>query len=244
MPGQLAAFGLDWSSLHSINSRLVYCSVTGFGQHGPWAQRPGLDLIVAGLGGTLHATGPPDRTLRFRVPRKQLLEQPNGVPLRVRAEEYLAEKQTPSGCSSSGANRNASEEVDFEIEVPGEPCRSPLPLIDMVTGCSAATEILAALLERERSPAAFPGRYIDCSLLNTSVAIASFLATSYLNANVVPQRYGTIQHAYLGLDNFESEFSSVVFCSLYAYFITLTKEQIRILEQYVFLFKFCRYIDY
>ena len=45
---------LDWNSLHSVNSRLVFCSVTGFGQHGHWTNRPGLDLIVAGLGGTLH----------------------------------------------------------------------------------------------------------------------------------------------------------------------------------------------
>ena len=191
LPGQLSPFGLDWNSLHNVNSRLVYCSVTGFGQHGPWANRPGLDLIVAGLGGTLHATGPPDRTVRFSVPRDRLLKQSSEIgPVRVRAEECL--DATEPSESSSRAHKKDSDEVEFEVDVPGEPCRSPLPLIDMVTGCSAATDILAALLERERSPATFSGRYIDCSLLNTSVAISSFLATSYLNANVVPKRYGRV----------------------------------------------------
>ena len=192
LPGQLSPFGLDWNSLHSVNSRLVYCSVTGFGQHGPWANRPGLDLIVAGLGGTLHATGPPDRTVRFRVPRDKLLQHSReSGPVRVGAEEFMDAAEPSDRSISARKTDTGSDEVEFEVDVPGEPCRSPLPLIDMVTGCSAATEILAALLERERSPASFSGRYIDCSLLNTSVAIASFLATSYLNANVVPKRYGS-----------------------------------------------------
>ena len=140
---------------------------------------------------TLHATGPPDRTVLFRVPRDRLLKQSSeSCPFRVRADEFM-EVAEPSD-SSSIAHKKDSDEVEFEVDVPGEPCRSPLPLIDMVTGCSAATEILAALLERERSPASFSARYIDCSVLNTSVGIASFLATSYLNANVVPKQYGRL----------------------------------------------------
>ena len=58
--GGLAKYGLDWDSLHAINPRLVYCSITGFGQDGPYAERPGYDFIVQGMGGLMSLTGEPD----------------------------------------------------------------------------------------------------------------------------------------------------------------------------------------
>jgi glutaryl-CoA transferase len=58
--GGLAKFGLDYKSLAPDNPRLVYCSVTGFGQTGPYAQRPGYDLMAQGMGGMMDLTGNPD----------------------------------------------------------------------------------------------------------------------------------------------------------------------------------------
>jgi len=58
--GGLAKYGLDWDSLHAINPRLVYCSITGFGQDGPYAARPGYDFIVQGMGGLMSVTGERD----------------------------------------------------------------------------------------------------------------------------------------------------------------------------------------
>ncbi|KIF80398.1 CaiB/BaiF CoA transferase family protein [Noviherbaspirillum autotrophicum] len=55
--GGLAQYGLDYESLRAENSRLVYCSITGFGQIGPYANRPGYDFLIQGLGGLMSITG-------------------------------------------------------------------------------------------------------------------------------------------------------------------------------------------
>jgi crotonobetainyl-CoA:carnitine CoA-transferase CaiB-like acyl-CoA transferase len=58
--GGLAKFGLDYASLSKDNPRLIYCSVTGFGQTGPYASRAGYDLMAQGMGGIMDLTGAPD----------------------------------------------------------------------------------------------------------------------------------------------------------------------------------------
>lgn len=58
--GGLAQYGLDYESLKPDNPRLIYCSITGFGQDGPYAKRPGYDFIVQGMGGIMDLTGEPD----------------------------------------------------------------------------------------------------------------------------------------------------------------------------------------
>ena len=58
--GGLAKFGLDYDALKQINPKLIYCSITGFGQNGPFAQRPGYDFIIQGMGGVMSLTGAPD----------------------------------------------------------------------------------------------------------------------------------------------------------------------------------------
>jgi crotonobetainyl-CoA:carnitine CoA-transferase CaiB-like acyl-CoA transferase len=55
--GGLAAYGLDYASLKAINPRLIYCSITGFGQTGPYAHRAGYDFMIQGLGGLMSLTG-------------------------------------------------------------------------------------------------------------------------------------------------------------------------------------------
>jgi crotonobetainyl-CoA:carnitine CoA-transferase CaiB-like acyl-CoA transferase len=56
--GGLKKYGLDYESLKAINPKLVYCSITGFGQDGPYAARAGYDFIVQGMSGLMSITGP------------------------------------------------------------------------------------------------------------------------------------------------------------------------------------------
>ncbi len=58
--GGLAKFGLDYASLSQLNPRLVYCSITGFGQTGPYAHRAGYDYIIQGMSGLMSVTGDPE----------------------------------------------------------------------------------------------------------------------------------------------------------------------------------------
>ncbi|MBN9021286.1 MAG: CoA transferase [Rhizobiales bacterium] len=58
--GGLRRFGLDYESLAAENPRLVYCSISGFGQDGPYARRPGYDFIIQAMGGIMDLTGAPD----------------------------------------------------------------------------------------------------------------------------------------------------------------------------------------
>jgi crotonobetainyl-CoA:carnitine CoA-transferase CaiB-like acyl-CoA transferase len=58
--GGLAKYGLDYESLRKVNPRLIYCSITGFGQTGPYAHRAGYDFIIQGMAGLMSVTGEPD----------------------------------------------------------------------------------------------------------------------------------------------------------------------------------------
>ena len=59
-PGTLARFSLDYGSVSAINPRLIYCSITGFGQTGPLRDRPGYDFMIQAMGGLMSITGEPD----------------------------------------------------------------------------------------------------------------------------------------------------------------------------------------
>lgn len=58
--GGLKKYGLDYDGLSAINPRLVYCSITGFGQTGPYAKRAGYDLLIQGMSGLMSLTGAPE----------------------------------------------------------------------------------------------------------------------------------------------------------------------------------------
>ena len=58
--GGLARYGLDYATLSGLNPRLIYCSITGFGQTGPYAARPGYDFLIQAMGGLMSLTGRPD----------------------------------------------------------------------------------------------------------------------------------------------------------------------------------------
>jgi formyl-CoA transferase len=57
-PGLMARFGLDYESLRKINPRLVYCSISAYGQDGPYRDRPGYDMVLSAVGGLMWITGP------------------------------------------------------------------------------------------------------------------------------------------------------------------------------------------
>jgi len=58
--GGLAKYGLDYDCLHALNPRLIYCSITGFGQTGPLAHLPGYDFLLQGMSGLMSVTGEPN----------------------------------------------------------------------------------------------------------------------------------------------------------------------------------------
>lgn len=68
--GALKKYHLDYETLKSVNPALVYCSITGFGQNGPYANRPGYDFMIQGMGGLMSVTGQPDAS-------------PGGGPIKV-----------------------------------------------------------------------------------------------------------------------------------------------------------------
>jgi formyl-CoA transferase len=60
-PGLMEKFGLDYDSLKEINPRLIFCSITAYGQDGPYRDRPGYDMVLSAVGGLMWITGEPDR---------------------------------------------------------------------------------------------------------------------------------------------------------------------------------------
>ncbi len=68
--GGLTKYGLDYETVKTLNPKLIYCSITGFGQTGPWAKKKGYDFLIQGLGGLMSITGKPDA-------------EPGGGPMKV-----------------------------------------------------------------------------------------------------------------------------------------------------------------
>jgi len=127
--GGLAKYGLDYDSLSAINPRLIYCSITGFGQTGPYAHRAGYDFIIQGMSGLMSITGEPD----------------------------------------------------------GQPQKAGVAVTDIFTGVYAATAILAAVHQRERTG---KGQQIDMALLDVATAITANQAMNYLSTGAAPTRMG------------------------------------------------------
>jgi crotonobetainyl-CoA:carnitine CoA-transferase CaiB-like acyl-CoA transferase len=127
--GGLAKYGLDYQSLRKVNPRLIYCSVTGFGQDGPYAHRAGYDYIIQGMSGLMSVTGAPD----------------------------------------------------------GQPQKVGVAVTDVFTGIYAATGILAALHQRNRTG---EGQHIDMALFDVATAIMANQAMNFLATGTSPKRLG------------------------------------------------------
>jgi crotonobetainyl-CoA:carnitine CoA-transferase CaiB-like acyl-CoA transferase len=129
----LARYGLDYASLKEVNPGIIYCSITGFGQTGPYRSRAGYDFLIQGMGGLMSVTGEPDSV-------------PGGGPVKV-----------------------------------------GVAIVDIFTGMYAATAVLAALANRDRTG---EGDYIDLALLDVQVATLANQATNYLVSGHSPERLG------------------------------------------------------
>jgi len=72
-PGGLAKYGITWERAHDLNPRLVWCSISGFGQTGPYRDRPAYDMVVQALSGGMSLTGEPEgRPVRAGIPLADL----------------------------------------------------------------------------------------------------------------------------------------------------------------------------
>jgi len=131
--GGLAKYGLDYASLKRVNPQIIYCSITGFGQQGPYAHRPGYDFMIQAMGGLMSITGQPDGA-------------PGGGPVKV-----------------------------------------GVAVCDLFTGMYAAVTILAAMAHRNRTG---EGQHIDCSLLDSQVAMLANQAANLLVGGEAPTRMG------------------------------------------------------
>ena len=101
--GGLAAYGLDYASLCAVNAQIIYCSITGFGQTGPYASRAGYDLLVQAMGGLMSITG---RRRREPAPgrRKPASPSPTFSPACTRRSGYSRRSRTanePGSASTS-----------------------------------------------------------------------------------------------------------------------------------------------
>ena len=127
--GGLAKYGLDYASLRAVNPRLIYCSITGFGQTGPYAHRAGYDFIIQGMAGLMSVTGAPD----------------------------------------------------------GQPQKVGVAVTDLFTGVYAATAILAALIQRNRTG---QGQHIDMALFDVATSVMANQAMNYLVTGTAPGLIG------------------------------------------------------
>jgi len=132
--GGLARYGLAFAELAAAHPRLIYCSISGFGQDGPDAARPGYDAMIQALGGLMSLTGIEDG-------------EPGAGPVKV-----------------------------------------GVAVADLMAGMYAASAILAALHERERSGR---GQYIDLALLDTQLGWLANQNLNYLLSGEVPRRRGS-----------------------------------------------------
>ncbi len=105
--GGLAKFGLDYESLKDECPRLIYCSITGFGQDGPYAKRAGYDLMAQGMAGVMDLTGMPDgEPLRVGIPVSDIF---TGVYSAVGILAALHQReQTGKGCHVDTALVNST----------------------------------------------------------------------------------------------------------------------------------------
>ncbi|MCS6827552.1 MAG: CoA transferase [Caldilinea sp.] len=139
--GGAEKLGIDYATLSALNPRLIYCSITGYGQTGPYKDRAGYDFIIQAEGGVMSITGPEE----------------------------------------------------------GEPYKVGVAIADITAGLFAATAILTALHERERSG---KGQAIDVALLDAQIAWLANVAQNYLATGEPPKRYGNAHPSIVPYETF------------------------------------------
>jgi crotonobetainyl-CoA:carnitine CoA-transferase CaiB-like acyl-CoA transferase len=150
--GTLAKWGLDWEALQAIKPDLIYCTITGYGYTGPYADRPGYDFMVQAMGGFMSVTGPAD----------------------------------------------------------GEPVRAGVAITDLMTGTMASNAIMGALFNRERTG---QGHRLDIALLDSQLAMMSYVAMNYLVSGENPGRFGNGHPSIVPYQEFKAKDSYFAFAA-------------------------------
>ena len=128
-PGVMARFGLDYATVSAGNPRLIYCSVSAYGQHGASKDLPGVDGVLQAVSGLMSVTGARD----------------------------------------------------------GEPCKVPVPVVDLITGSLATISILAAVADRQRTGL---GQHVEASMFASAIALQHVSFASYFADGHVPGPQG------------------------------------------------------
>jgi crotonobetainyl-CoA:carnitine CoA-transferase CaiB-like acyl-CoA transferase len=128
-PGVMARFGLDYATVSSSNPRLIYCSVSAYGQQGTAKELPGVDGVLQAVSGLMSVTGAPG----------------------------------------------------------GEPCKVPVPVVDLITGYIATISVLAALTDRQRTGR---GQHVEASMFASAIALQHTNFATYFADGQVPGPQG------------------------------------------------------
>jgi crotonobetainyl-CoA:carnitine CoA-transferase CaiB-like acyl-CoA transferase len=128
-PGVMSRFGLDYAEVSAENPRLIYCSVSAYGQQGAARDLPGVDGVLQAVSGLMSVTGVPG----------------------------------------------------------GQPCKVPVPVVDLVTGSFATISILAALAQRQRTGL---GQHVEASMFASAIALQHVSFASYFADGHVPGPQG------------------------------------------------------
>lgn len=128
-PGVMERFGLDYATVSAENQRLIYCSVSAYGQQGTGRDLPGVDGVLQAVSGLMSVTGARD----------------------------------------------------------GDPCKVPVPVVDLMTGSLATISVLAALAERQRTGL---GQHVEASMFASAIALQHVSFASYLADRQVPGPQG------------------------------------------------------
>jgi formyl-CoA transferase/CoA:oxalate CoA-transferase len=128
-PGITQKLGLSWPILRERNPRLVLCSISGFGESGPYSDLPATEIVVEAMSGLMQITGPMD----------------------------------------------------------GDPVRFGIAMVDIATGLTAASKIIASLMVARETG---EGTHVDCSLYATALAALSTSTAAYFATQQEPHRWG------------------------------------------------------
>jgi crotonobetainyl-CoA:carnitine CoA-transferase CaiB-like acyl-CoA transferase len=210
--GALARYGLGYEQLRERFPRLIYCSITGFGQTGPYAERPGYDGLMQAMGGVMSLTGEPDGLpQKVGIPVADLFAGLYGcigvlAALRHRdatgqgglagaGETAMASGAAAESAAAAAADLRAAAE---DVVGRGALARGAVTLGQDAGGGTAAGGLAAGGLEsaspgRAGDARAAGGQHIDIGMLDTHVAWLANQGMNYLATGRDPARLGN-QH--------------------------------------------------
>lgn len=114
-PGRMGRFGLDYESVRARNPDVVYCSITGFGQTGPYRELPALDIVVQAMSGIMDITGPPDgRPYRAGIPVADIASSMYAVQA-ILAALYGRDRARTGADGSAGDGESGGEYIDVSM---------------------------------------------------------------------------------------------------------------------------------